>query len=411
MNLSTDNPKKDTKYDLIKILFVLFIPYIALSIGQNGFLGLLPFVREEFVLSRVQIGYYSTSFFIGAALISVFTGIIVDKIGPKKGMLLGIGLLGAFLLIHGLSPTYNFLLLMGFLAGFGFSLITPSVTKAVILTTTREKRAISMGFTQTGFGIGGMVGASFLPFLGNILGWRITVLLTAVFILLIGPLIFKLYQEKNYIKNIVDIPENQGEKRSSFRYHILSLIKNKSLFRLCVLGIIFGISEGSTLSHFVVFLSEDLNMTKVMAGVGFATLHLGGMIGLIICGSFSDRFYQTDRRKSLFIIEFSTGIVFLFIGLLLTHPSMSLTLVFILSFILGFFVLGWPGVYLTSVGEFAGSNKAGLATGFALLMIRIGMLLSPTIFGYIADIQSHYQYSWLFFGLLITISSLFFLKD
>ncbi len=83
-----NNPKKGTKYDLIKILFVLFIPYVALSIGQNGFLGLLPFIREEFALNRVQIGYYSTSFFIGAALISVFTGIIVDRIGPKKACFL-----------------------------------------------------------------------------------------------------------------------------------------------------------------------------------------------------------------------------------------------------------------------------------------------------------------------------------
>jgi len=110
LNLPIKNPKRDIKYDLNKILFVLFIPYIALSTGQNGFLGLLPFVREEFALSRIQIGYYSISFFIGAALISVFTGIIVDKIGPKKGIFLGIGLLGTFLLIHGLSPTYDFLL-------------------------------------------------------------------------------------------------------------------------------------------------------------------------------------------------------------------------------------------------------------------------------------------------------------
>jgi len=96
LNLPIKNPKRDIKYDLTKILFVLFIPYIALSIGQNGFLGLLPFVREEFALSRVQIGYYSTSFFIGAALISVFTDIIVDKIGPKKACSSGLGFWAPF---------------------------------------------------------------------------------------------------------------------------------------------------------------------------------------------------------------------------------------------------------------------------------------------------------------------------
>ena len=75
--------------NLMKILIVLFLPYVALSLGQNGFLGLLPFVREEFALTRVQVGYYSTSFFISAALLAVFTGSIVDSLGPKKSMLLG----------------------------------------------------------------------------------------------------------------------------------------------------------------------------------------------------------------------------------------------------------------------------------------------------------------------------------
>ena len=35
---------------------------------------------------------------------------------------------------------------------------------------------------------------------------------------------------------------------------------NKPLFRVCVLGIIFGVSEGAVISHFAVFLSEDLNI-------------------------------------------------------------------------------------------------------------------------------------------------------
>ncbi|HER23618.1 MAG TPA: hypothetical protein ENO17_00910 [Candidatus Atribacteria bacterium] len=41
-----------------------------------------------------------------------------------------------------------------------------------------------MGVAQTGFGLGGIMGTSFLPFLGKNLGWRIAVQFAAVFILL-----------------------------------------------------------------------------------------------------------------------------------------------------------------------------------------------------------------------------------
>ena len=412
MILSRKRKKQDIDINLMKILIVLFLPYIALSLGQNGFLGLLPFVREEFGLTRVQVGYYSTSFFVSAALLAVFTGSIVDNLGPKKSMLLGIVSMGFLLVFHGLSPSYTLLLLMAFLAGLGFSIITPSATKAVMLATPQEKRAVSMGFTQTGFGIGGIAGASLLPLLGENFGWRMAVQMAAFFILLTGPFVYKLYQEQDHIRDIIDTPEGQAGDTPSFKDSLLSIFANRALLRVCILGIVFGISEGSVLSHFVVFLSEDLNMSKVSAGLGFAILHLGGMIGLLVWGRFSDRFFHADRRLSLFFIGTSTGIMCLFFGLFFNHVLPNRVIVFLVSFILGFSALGWTGVYLTSVGEVASRKRAGVATGFALLLIRTGMLVAPPVFGFIADTRGDYQYSWLFFGMvIIAISSLFLRRD
>jgi MFS family permease len=402
-------PKKDTK--LLKLLTVLFLPYLALSIGQNGFLALLHFVRAEFGLTRVQVGYYSTSFFISAALLSIFTGSIVDKMGPKKGMLFGIGSMGVLLLLHSLSPSYNYLLLIAFFTGLGFSIITPSATKAVMISSPKKKRAASMGFTQTGFGVGGIVGASLIPFLGEIFGWRMAIQAAAFFVLLMVPFVFRLYNEQNFTKNIIDTSNNILKEENLFKNNFLSLFANKFLFRFCIVGIVFGITEGATLSHFVVFLSEDLDMSKPMVGLIFGTLHLGGMIGLIVWGRFSDYFFHSNRNISVFFIGFSAGIMYLIFGFFLKYLLDNPIIVFILSFLLGFSVLGWTGVYLTSVGEFAGEKKAGITTGFALFLIRIGMLVSPPLFGLIADINRGYQLSWLFFGfIIIDISFLFLIK-
>jgi sugar phosphate permease len=405
-----ENPAKD--FNLMRILLVLFLPYIALSIGQNGFLGLLPFVREEFALTRVQIGYYSTSFFMSAAILAVFTGSFVDKLGAKKSMLLGIGFMGFLLILHGLSPSYKVLLFMAFLAGLGFSIITPSVTKAVITSTPPGKRAVSMGITQTGFGFGGIAGASFLPLLGEILGWRIAIQVAAFFALLTGPFVYKFYREQDNIRNILDVPDGQRGKQQSFKENFLSLFVHRPLFRFCVLGIIFGISEGAVLSHFAVFLSGDLNMSRVTAGLGFGTLHLGGIIGLIGWGWLSDRLLRGDRRLSLFMIGLSSGIMYLLFGLFLNHSQVGQVTVFLLSFLLGFSALGWTGVYLVTIGEFAGSKQAGIATGLALLFARIGLIVAPPIFGFIADAKGYYEYSWLLFGfVIIGISPLFLIRD
>lgn len=410
MILSRKRTRQTKDYSLAKILTVLFLPYVALSLGQNGFLGLLPFIREEFVLTRAQVGYYSTCFFMSAAVLSIFTGSIVDNLGPKKSMLLGIGCLGCILILHGLSPSYDLLLLMAFVAGLGFSIITPSVTKAVMIATPQEKRAFSMGVTQTGFGLGGIIGASFLPFLGESLGWRIAVQFAAVFILLTVPFVYKLYQEQDNIKNVIDTPEEPAGEKRTFKSNLLSLFANKPLFQICVLGIVFGISEEAMITHFVVFLSEDLNMSRVAAGLGFGTLHLGGMIGLLGWGYFSDRLFRSDRRLSLFLIGLSSGLMYLFFGLFLNHSQVSQVFIFVLSFLFGFLALGWPGVYLASVGEVAGGKQAGIATGLALLFVRVGMLVAPPIFGLIADASGCYKNSWLIFGFVIIGISCLFLR-
>ena len=403
--------KKDsnTDYELIKILIALFLPYLALSVAQNGFLGLLPFVREEFSLSRVQIGYYSTFFFISASFLSVFSGSIVDSFGPKNSMLLGIGSLGILLLFQGLSPLYNLILILSFLSGLGFSIITPSATKAVMLATSQEKRAFSMGFTQSGFGLGGILGASILPFLGERVGWRVAVQIAALMVLLTGFSVYKLYHDGSNRSKRINTPSSMAEKKGSFSERLSSIIADKPLFRICFSGIAFGISEGALLSHFVVFLTEDLMISKVAAGLSFATLHMGGMVGLLMWGFFSDRFFRADRRLGVFLIGLSSGIMYLFFGLFVYRPFQNQVLIPIFSFLFGFLVLGWTGAYLTTVGEVAGDRHAGIATGLTLLFVRGAMIIAPPIFGLIADINGSYRYSWLIYGFVIIGISFLFL--
>ncbi|HNR65223.1 MAG TPA: hypothetical protein PKJ95_02885, partial [Atribacterota bacterium] len=67
------------------------------------------------------------------------------------------------------------------------------------------------------------------------------------------------------------------------------------------------------------------------------------------------------------------------------------------------------GAYLTTVGEVAGERHSGTATGLALLFVRGAMIVSPPIFGLIADINGSYRYSWLIYSFVIIGMSFLFL--
>lgn len=390
---------------------MLSLPYIALGIIQTGFLCLLPFVRIEFDLTRTQIGYYSTLFFVSAAMLSIFSGSIVDKFGPKKGILFGISVMTITMMFHGLTPSYEILLLLAFLIGLGASFITPSVTIGIIIEVPLEERAVSMGITQMGFGFGSIAGASLLPFLGENLGWRIAVQFAMLFTLLIGILVYKIYQyqSKSLYETDFDIARSKNGEKRSFKENILSLFSNKPLIRVCFFGVIFGASAGAVLSHFAIFLSEDLNLSRVAAGLGLGIFQFGGIISRPMWGWASDRIFNGNRLQSLFIIGLATGCIYLFFGLFLNNPKVCPIIVFIFSFILGCLALGWMGVHLAAVGEFAGDSKVGIATGLSLFFARIGMLIAPPIFGFIADIKENYQFGWLFFGVIIIVFSFVFI--
>jgi len=128
-----------------------------------------------------------------------------------------------------------------------------------------------------------------------------------------------------------------------------------------------------------------------------------------VWGWFSDILLKGNRRLSLFIITLIIGIMYLFFGLFLNTPYISSIVIYISSFFLGFSVFGSFGVYLVAIIEFAGDKQAGIATGVSQLFMRIGMLIAPLVFGFIADIRGNYGYSWLIFGLFIILFSPLFL--
>ncbi len=401
---------KNNKTNLFKLLIVFSLPYLAASLAHNGFLALLPFVREEFFLNRAQVGYYSTFIFVSSATLAIFTGSVVDKLGPKKGVLIGIGFISVTAFFFGLVPSYGILLFLALLAGLGHSIITPSMNKGLILSVPTQRHAVSMGIMQSGFGLGGILGTSLIPILGLKYGWQTAIQFAAFFAILVGFLIFKLYQERSNPSIITN--QSTVNTKLSFKINLFSLFMNKLLLRVCVFGFVLGASSNAALAHFAVFLSEDLEMSRAIAGFGLSIYLVGGITGKITWGWASDRFFRGNRRKALFFIAMVIGVIYLVFGLFINTPQVSPVVIFLFSFILGCSAEGWQGVHLAAVGDAAGKELVGIATGLSLLFLRIGLLIAPPVIGHIADLQGSYKYSWQLFGafVLIVSSFLYFMK-
>lgn len=394
--------KKSLQY---KFLFVLSTAYLAVDINMQGFLALMPFVRDEFALNSSQAGLYSTFYFLLATLAAVFSGRIVDKIGSKTGLVVGTAMIGILMFFHTRAGSFALILFLALLIGLFFSIITPSLNKAVMKKTEAENRATSMGLMQMGGGIGGLTGAVFLPFLSENFGWRNAVLFSAAAALLVSIFILLFFKEK---ANGSPKKSEQKKANISFIKALKILFKNKTLLIVCLFGLILGFNSGSIPAHYTLYLTQDIQLSRTTAGIAFGLLQIGGILGRPLWGILNDKILAGNRSSGLIIVGFSLTLTTFYYAKFINLNSASIEMIYFSSLILGFVSLGWLGLYFTTIIELASEKLAGIGTGLSLVFVRLGVLLSPPIFGLAADFNNNYQLSWLGLSLLTLAAAILF---
>ncbi len=381
-----------------KLLFILSTGYMGAFINIQGIQALMPFIQDDFGISRTEAGLYSTFLFLSATVVAIFSGNIVDKIGSKKTLLFGIFSIGFLMLAHTVSPIYSIILILAFITGIGFSIITPAVNKSIMDEVTPENRGISMGIMHSGSGIGGFAGAALLPILAGTLGWRGAILISSLLTIILGFYVKKAYNPDKSLANNNDNPD------SNFKDNILSLLKNKQLMLACSLGLIFGLAVGSIPAHYTLFLTTDLGYSSALAGFALGIVQIGGIIGRTLWGWISDSIFNGNRTISFILIMFIIVLLNLSYGLFGEFLASSRLIILTISFMLGLTAFGWSGLYFTVVGERVRPDQTGIASGLSLIFLRTGVVVGPPLFGLLADHYDHYHNSWLVLAGLVFVS-------
>ncbi len=351
-------------------------------------------------MSRTELGYYSTFYFVGATVSGIYTGRIVDQIGVRAGIFLGIVVLGLSMFLYGFAPAYAVILILALLTGLGLSVVTPGVNKGVILEAPPGQRAVSIGIMQVGIGVGGFVGASAIPILAGMIGWRLAVQMAALLALIVGGIFVYIYRDGTSRADSVKVG---ALPVYSLKDNVTSLLRTPGFLWVCCLGLALGAGAGTVSSHFAVFLTEDLGMSAAVAGFGLAMFQVGGTVGRPVWGFKSDRLFLHDRRKTLFVVSTVIGSLYIIMGLFGPLLMVNSFTVVVAAFIVGYAGFGYFGVYSVTVAEIAGSENIGVATGLALFFGRTGVFTMPPIFGYIADLTGNYTISWSVTGVIILL--------
>jgi len=165
------------------ILGLILAAQTLANIGPLGIPAIAKLIREDLGLTLTQAGSFLSAYYIGPILMSMPAGTMADHWGIKRTLVLGQIVIAAGLLAVSAAGSYPTLIVLMIVAGFGYGMLNPTSTKAVMAWFPPAQRATVIGLKQVGLPFGGALGAALMPALALAVGWRLAVVTSALVIL------------------------------------------------------------------------------------------------------------------------------------------------------------------------------------------------------------------------------------
>lgn len=377
------------------ILALLTVAQLVMSIAAYSWGPLAPFLRAEFGVTRGQVGALVSSLFLVSAVVSIPSGVAVDRWGGRVMLIMALTVMGLSFAALYLAHFFPVLLFIVALSGTGYGMINQISTKGLILWFNSKSRAMALGIKQTGVTLGGAVGAVMIPAVSASHGWRWAVVLAGILMLTVAGAVVCGYRD-----HPTEPPDPVGpspaEKSRGWRGDLRSLWTKRELLTVSAVGILMSFSQTSITSFWVLYLQEELGFSMWKAGACLTVLMAAGAAGRVIWGIISDRVFYGDRQKPMVLLCLAAFAGAL--GAALFTGKSSGWIIYCLSALLGFTFMGWNAVFLTLCAEIAGPALAGSATGLMLMAVSAGVVIGPPLFGIIAD-SAGYFWGWLILSL------------
>jgi MFS family permease len=362
---------------------------ISASVCYYTIFAATPFFRDVFGLSRFRVGIVVTTLTLGYAVFLLPLGALTDRFGERLTLTLGlVGLAAGTALVAG-APTYALLLAAVFVLGSLYGTAMPGTNKAIFDNVAPGRRNFAMGIKQVGVTGGSGISALLVTGLAGVLFWEAGFLVASGFGLVVAAVFYLTY--------------SVGGGGSDAGYPDFgALLSNRPYVVLTSAGLFLGAALFTTTGYTVLYVEESIGASVAFGGVVLALVQLFGSAGRLVTGWLSDVLPGRPRvRIGLVLVAQSLGSAVMFVVVSSTTTALGAAIAFSA---LGFFVLGYTGVYYSVMATLVPAEEMGGATAGGQLALTSGALVAPPAFGYLADAVG-YRTAWLFLAAVVLAAS------
>jgi MFS family permease len=330
---------------------------------------LFPFLKEQLGVGYIELGFALTVFAVISGLTQAPMGYLVDHIGARKILLIGLTLGGFALIMLGLHLSYAWLIASAALLGLANSVYHPA--DYAILSARMDEARMGRAFsihTFAGF-LGGAVAPPIVAALAATIGGHGALVVTGA----VGPLVALLLI-------VVGIPDaSAASRRIAGAQPPQQNIITPTLVVLTIFFMLLSLSSAGIGNFGVVALMSGYGESFSSANIALTAFLGASAVGVLAGGFLAD---HTQRHGQVAAVCFALNAAVVFVIAAITLPSLLLTLAMAMAGFLG-------GVIAPSrdmlVRNAAPPGAAGRAFGIVSTGFNLGGIVSPLLFGWIMD--------------------------
>jgi predicted MFS family arabinose efflux permease len=366
---------------------VAFALILALAMGTSTYAGyafgvLGPHIRDEFEISRFELGLLTTCFFLVGGPLSLAAGRATDHFGARRVMLLAFGIAAMATLAMAAAPAYPAMLLAAAAAGLALATGNPVTNKLVAVHIPPGRRGLVMGGKQAGVQVGAFLAGALLAPLASGLGWREALAWSA------------LVPALGLAAALLIVPRGAGPSPAPGSPPSDDRMP-PGVRWLAAYAFLMGSGIATVNAYLPLYLVERSEATPALAGAVVATIGLVGIGSRVAWGWASERM----PTFSLPLLLLGVGAVGA-IGLVIAIEQLGVWVAWPAAVLIGATAVTWNAVGNLAVITESGSQLAGRATGLLTFGFYIGFVGSPMVFGLVVDGLGSYTLAWTLVGVV-----------
>ncbi len=380
---------------------IIAVTFVTMAIGVNArtaFSLLFPPILGEFGWDRgVTAGAFSFGFVV-SGIASPLIGRLMDRLGPRSVMELGVALMASGLLLAPLTKEpWHLYLTIGVLVGAGSVCLGYSGQSLFLPNWFIRSRGLAIGLAFAGVGIGSM---TLLPWVQVMIergGWRTACTAMGILILVVLAPINLLLRKRP--EDLGLLPDGAAAPSASAAKPVSNVIDRHwasidwTLPRALATARFWWLAVGY-FGGLYIWYAVQVHQTKYLLDIGFSpavgvwslgAVSLLGIPGQIFLGHVSDRI----GREWVWAIS-CAGFAICFAALMALAQVHSMLLVYVMVFAQGALGYGLTSIMGAVVVEIFQGRHYGSIFGTIMFVALAGGAAGPLVTGLLHDVTGNY---------------------